>query len=261
MDIKDRVSREKTSHENDDVLLQSIKLKSKFSHITNYPGFVEMTNKFEEFYMNSSKKIVLDYGCGKGIDSLRLLKSGAKVYGIDIAENYIAETKNLAINNGFSEDLFDFRVMDAHKLAFEKNKFDLVIGNGILHHLDKKIAIDEIYRVLKPGGKLVFKEPLADNPLLKIFRLLTPKARTIDEQPFSRKDLKQIIDPKIWETNDMFFCGIINAPIAMITSIILKKYPNNIFLKIGNFIEKKVNKLFFFQTWNQYVLFILKKKI
>ena len=39
-----------------------------------------------------------------------------------------------------------------------------------LHHLDKLEAINSIYRVLKPGGRLVFKEPLADNPLLKIFR-------------------------------------------------------------------------------------------
>ena len=87
----------------------------------------------------------------------------------------------------FSDKNFNFRVMDAHKLEFEENKFDLVIGNGILHHLDKLEAINSIYRVLKPGGRLVFKEPLADNPFLKIFRYFTPKARTVDEEPFSKK--------------------------------------------------------------------------
>ena len=107
---------------------------------------------------------------------------------------------------------------------------------------------------------MVFKEPLADNPLLKIFRLLTPKARTIDEEPFSKKDLKHIIDPKLWETNDIFFCGILSAPMAMITSILLHKYPNNLFLKITNFFEKKLNKFYFFQSWNQYCLINLKKK-
>ena len=260
MEIKDRVIREKLSHENDDVLQQSIKLKTKFNHITSYPGFIEMTKRFEKFYENSSQKIVLDYGCGKGLDSLKLLKSGAKVYGIDIAENYINETIKLVKENGFSDNLFEFKVMDAHKLEFEENKFDLVIGNGILHHLDKLVAINSIYRVLKPGGRLVFKEPLADNPLLKIFRFFTPKARTVDEEPFSKKDLKQIIDPKLWETEDIFFCGVVNAPIAMITSILLKKFPNNIFLKFGNYIEKKINKFIFFQSWNQYVLLNLKKK-
>ena len=260
MSINDRVIREKKSHEENDVLKQSIKLKKKFNHITLYPGIQKMTKKFEDFYKNSSKKVVLDYGCGKGFDSLKLLQSGAIVYGIDIAKNYIEESIELAKKNNFSENLFKFKVMDAHSLEFDENKFDLVIGNGILHHLDKKLAIDSIYKVLKPGGRLVFKEPLADNPLLKIFRLLTPKARTIDEEPFSKKDLENIIDTQLWETKDMFFCGILSAPMAMITSLLLPKYPNNIFLKITDFFEIKLNKFNFFKSWNQYCLINLIKK-
>ena len=104
-----------------------------------------------------------------------------------------------------------------------------MIGNGILHHLDKKLAINSIYKGAKAWRKIGFKEPLADNPLLKIFRLLTPKARTVDEEPFSKKDLESIIDTKLWETKDMFFCGILSAPMAMITSVLLPNYPNNIF--------------------------------
>ena len=55
----------------------------------SYPGYITMTNRFEKSYYNLSEKVVLDFGCGKGLDSLKLLKAGAKVYGIDIAENYI----------------------------------------------------------------------------------------------------------------------------------------------------------------------------
>ena len=40
----------------------------------------------------------------------------------------------------------------------------------------------------------------------------------------------------------------------------LPKYPNNIFLKITNFLEKNLNKFYFFQSWNQYCLINLKKK-
>jgi len=260
MNIEERIKKEKYSHENDDVLQTSIKLKEKYSHTTLYPGHKKMTKKFESFYKNLSQKIVLDYGCGKGLDSLKLLKAGATVYGIDIAENYIEETIELAKKNGFSESMFDFKVMDAHKLEFQENKFDLVIGNGILHHLDKIVAINSIYKVLKPGGRLVFKEPLADNPLLKIFRFFTPRARTEDEEPFSKKDLKQIIDPNLWEIENVFYCGVVNAPLAVITSLLLPKNPNNIILKIGDYFEKKINKFNFFKSWNQYVLFDLKKK-
>ena len=260
MTVEERVKREKYSHENDDVLQESLKLKSKYNHILSYPGYITMTNRFEKSYYNLSEKVVLDFGCGKGLDSLKLLKAGAKVYGIDIAENYINETIQLAKNNGFSEKNFNFKVMDAHKLEFEENKFDLVIGNGILHHLDKIVAIKSIYKVLKPGGRLVFKEPLADNPLLKIFRFFTPKARTEDEEPFSKKDLAEIINPNLWETDNVFFCGIINAPLAVITSILMPKSPNNIILKIGDFFEKKLNNFNFLKSFNQYVLFDLKKK-
>ena len=260
MNVEERVKREKYSHENDDVLNESLKLKSKYSHILSYPGYKTMTIRFENSYDNLLEKVVLDFGCGKGLDSLKLLKAGATVYGIDIAKNYINASIQLAKNNGFSEKNFNFKVMDAHNLKFEENKFDLVIGNGILHHLDKIVAIKSIYRVLKPGGRLVFKEPLADNPLLKIFRFFTPKARTEDEEPFSKKDLTEIINPDLWETDNVFFCGIINAPLAVITSILIPKNPNNIILKIGDFFEKKLNNLNFLKSFNQYVLFDLKKK-
>ena len=91
MNTKNRVIREKKSHEEDDILKESFKLKNKFRHITLYPGVQILMKKFESFYENSSDLVVLDFGCGKGFDSLKLLKSGATVYGIDIAENYITE--------------------------------------------------------------------------------------------------------------------------------------------------------------------------
>ena len=48
MNLDDRVNREKYSHENDDVLQESIKLKTKYSHILSYPGYKLMTSRFEK---------------------------------------------------------------------------------------------------------------------------------------------------------------------------------------------------------------------
>ena len=149
--------------------------------------------------------------------------------------------------------------MDGHNLKYENNKFDLVIGNGILHHLDAETALSSIHRVLKPGGRLIFREPLADNPLLKLFRFLTPKARTIDELPFSGKALKKLTNPKNWDSEKMIYCGLLSAPIAIITSLILPKFPNNFLLKIADNLECKLNKYEFFKPLNQYVLINLKK--
>tara|TARA_B100000925_G_C21986516_1_gene464768 strand:+ start:201 stop:983 length:783 start_codon:yes stop_codon:yes gene_type:complete len=260
MSLKDRVNREKASHEEEDILENSIKLKNRFHHIYNYPSLNKLLKQFNETYEKTNSLRVLDYGCGKGLDSLRMLKAGATVYGIDISEKYIEQASNLARDNNIQESKYQFQVMDAHNLKFEDNYFDLVIGNGILHHLDYEIAFKSIHRVLRKGGRLVFREPLGDNPLLKIFRFFTPKARTIDEKPFSGKDLKKIIDLQRWDKENTLFCGLISAPIAVFTSIIMPKNNENFLLKISNYIENKLNKYEFFKAHNQYVLFDLKKK-
>jgi ubiquinone/menaquinone biosynthesis C-methylase UbiE len=260
MNLKERVSREKKSHTENDVLGESLKLKNRFHHILIYPSYNRMLLALEKAYLNTNSLKVLDYGCGKGLDSLKLLKSGAKTYGIDISEEYIELTKQLALENNFQEKDFKFQVMDAHNLKFESNSFDLVIGRAILHHLDANTALKSIHKVLKPNGRAIFIEPLADNPLLKLFRALTPKARTIDEAPFSRSDLKKLINPEFWDNKDSIYCGLISAPTAMFTSIFLSKYPNNILLKISDAIEKKLNKYDFFKYKNQYVLLDLQKK-
>ena len=102
-----------------------------------------------------------------------------------------------------------------------------------------------------PGGIACFIEPLSDNPLLKLFRRLTPHARTIDEKPLDGADLSLIAESF---STDHEFVGLISAPIAMATSIIFRPWSGNIFLRIADRVEKLVNGWDRVQTWNQYVL-------
>lgn len=97
----------------------------------------------------------------------------------------------------------EFKIMDANKLNFEDNQFDLVFGGAILHHLNFENAIKEVHRILKPDGVMVFHEPLAGNPVAKLIRVLTPFARTRDEKPLTRKNLEYV--KKYFETNFGFF--------------------------------------------------------
>jgi ubiquinone/menaquinone biosynthesis C-methylase UbiE len=86
----------------------------------------------------------------------------------------------------------EFVLMDAHALKFPDQHFDFVFGGAILHHLDLKRAIPEISRVTKKGGRVLFHEPFEMNPVAKIIRWATPKARTADERPLSVKDIRFI---------------------------------------------------------------------
>jgi SAM-dependent methyltransferase len=86
----------------------------------------------------------------------------------------------------------DFRKMDAHNLEFADGSLDLVFGVAILHHLEFACAMHEIHRVLREGGKIMFVEPLRHNPVARLVRWLTPHARTPDELPLGRPELRLI---------------------------------------------------------------------
>jgi SAM-dependent methyltransferase len=135
-------------------------------------------------------KVVLDYGCGLGALSFGLLDRGAsRTVGIDVSSARLAQARRRAGERGLG-DQAHFLVVDAHRTAFRDGAFDLVVGKAILHHLDLRAALLEIRRILAPGGRAVFQEPLAHNPLLRVGRALTPWARTRDEHPLTEDDWK-----------------------------------------------------------------------
>ena len=252
-ELKNRVLREAEAHDTDSVLENSYKLKNRFSHIWSYPSKLEMQEYIDNVTNNMKDVHVLDYGCGWGDESFKYIKSGASVAGIDISKKFIDTANKKAEENNIAADKYQFTVMDAHDLDFDDSTFDYVIGEGIIHHLDQDRALKEIYRVLKNGGEALFFEPLADNPLLKLFRILTPAARTIDEMPLTSKDLKRYTQILDWNSRYQF-CGLIEAPVALLTSIILPSKIDNIFLKTAHNIESKIRKKHILDSWNQYVL-------
>lgn len=106
---------------------------------------------------------LLDIGCGHGQFLKPVYDKTIHTYGVD--PDQAALDKNTLIKNkvvGFVE-----------KLPFENNFFDLVISEWVLEHLDNpKQAFSEIYRVLKPGGKVVFLTPNVWNYNVWIIRLI-----------------------------------------------------------------------------------------
>ena len=127
-------------------------------------------------------KRVLEYGCGEGWITRDLARLGGNVCAFDISPQAAENTKRvLAAENLLDRCSVD--VMPAERLVYEPESFDIAVGFAIIHHLDLVKALAELHRVLKPGGVGYFAEPLAMNPLIQLYRRMTPQFRTPDEQP------------------------------------------------------------------------------
>jgi ubiquinone/menaquinone biosynthesis C-methylase UbiE len=131
---------------------------------------------------------VLEYGCGQGEASLIISKkyNPKSVVGIDISDVAVDQARSEAA--ALRLDNASFEVMNAEKMDFPDDEFDLGCGFGILHHLNLDVALRELARVLKSDGSCIFLEPLGHNPAINLYRWLTPNLRTEDEHPLLLKD-------------------------------------------------------------------------
>ena len=129
----------------------------------------------------------LEYGCGTGGDFNFYKSLRARLYGIDISEEAIQKARVRAQEQSIEAE---FKVGDAENTGYDARFFDRIAGLGILHHLDLKKSLLELSRIAKKDGCCVFSEPLGHNPIINLFRYLTPKLRTSDEHPLKQHDLE-----------------------------------------------------------------------
>tara|TARA_B100001250_G_scaffold408066_1_gene429841 strand:+ start:537 stop:1280 length:744 start_codon:yes stop_codon:yes gene_type:complete len=186
--------REKNFHNK----LQSQK-KGRFENIF-YKAIYNINEDFFSYLEHQAKDSeILDYGCGTGSFIEKVIKyNPKKITGIDISELSINKAKKKAEELKINAN---YKVDNCEKTTFDNNSFDIVYGTGILHHLKIDKCLDEIYRILKSNGNLLFVEPLGTNPIINLYRKLTPNSRSKDEHPLMNKDFKYInkkfIDTKI----------------------------------------------------------------
>ena len=146
----------------------------------------------EWFKAHLPGKVVLDYACGNGPLAIRSAQLGAAFsVGIDISDVSIQNASTEAKQLGLAERTC-FMQADCESTGLPDNSFDVIICSGMLHHLDLSFAFPELRRVLKPGGVILAVEALDYNPLIKLYRNLTPSMRTEWEKAhiLSLKDVK-----------------------------------------------------------------------
>jgi SAM-dependent methyltransferase len=139
-------------------------------------------------------KRVLELGCGPGDYAVMLARRGAHVTALDIAMSSLDITRWRALANHVAAKI-DVVWMPAETLAFPNAFFDWVVGFGLLHHADPLALGPEVRRVLKPGGRALFREPLGTNPLLEFARDHLPyrsKHHSENEHPLRYDQIHEV---------------------------------------------------------------------
>lgn len=136
---------------------------------------------------------ILDMGCGEGKEVLALAQRGLCVIAIDLSFSQLQRVRSLIFSQ-FPAAKVHFVQANAEQLPFAADSFHIVYGKAILHHLDLAYSASQLAKLLVPGGRASFAEPMAHHPLIALGRLLTPAMRTQDEHPLTVAELDQFVD-------------------------------------------------------------------
>ena len=136
---------------------------------------------------------VLELGCGTGYFTRELARLGADVIAVDVSPELLEIAKaNCSMPN------VRYEIQDASALSYSSAVFDSVVGSSVLHHLEIKEALQEIYRVLKAGGAIYFTEPNMLNPQIAIQKNVPWVKRKLgdspDETAFFRWPLRGLLE-------------------------------------------------------------------
>lgn len=138
-------------------------------------------------------KNVLDVGCGEGQNAVMLAKLGAQVTGIDISPTSIEVARKKAEINALTEAA-QFVCSPLEEAEVPTHTFDIIWGDAILHHLIENLhpVLERLTLWAKPGGLMVFSEPMNFNNTLRRLRLKVPVKTdaTPDERPLEPAEIE-----------------------------------------------------------------------
>lgn len=147
------------------------KIKSTMVPVAS-PYVVRQVDRLIAGVQISDKDRVLDLGCGMGKYTLEMAKRGLKMEGLDISPYLLAQFRE------YDGGRYNIPLYECDIIRFPSEltgQYDVVTGFFVLHHVhDLESCFEACYKMLKPGGRVVFLEPNAFNPLYYIQVTFTP---------------------------------------------------------------------------------------
>ena len=121
--------------------------------------------------------LVIELGCGTGTFTRLLSRTGALLVGVDLSWELLQR---------FPRPLppaCQLVRADAEHLPFRAGSVDAVVGSSVMHHVSFGVALDEVWRVLRSGGRLAFAEPNMLNPQVLVQKNVPPIKRLLGDSP------------------------------------------------------------------------------
>jgi len=167
----------------DQLRIENVKSTDTYEKFYGNKKYYAVTKRSNQFVKNwiateSKGKVFLDYACGNGGNAIFAAQTGAELsLGFDISGVSVENARGAARAASLNDNIRFFQA-DAENTKLPENSIDAIVCSGVLHHLDLSYAFPELRRILKPGGKVLAVEALDYNPVIKLYRFLTPDMRT-----------------------------------------------------------------------------------
>lgn len=227
--MKERWQREKQAYNRGEVGTVCNHLHKKFMHVFNCPNTLRYEAFFEDtIKQNINNAKILEVGCGTGWYISRLFSLGPSyACGVDISEEQIKIAKQKEISGKL-----EFKTCNIEEGI--TGNFDIIFGRSILHHINYKKALKNMFSKLNPGGRMIFMEPLGSNSMLKAYWFITKSAHTLDERPFKRSDIKWLHSQ--FRSFDYYPFNYFSLLFGILSSLFLKE-PNNKIMSLCDAID------------------------